>query len=249
MTMPDTSSRTEPFLPTAVTRLATLDWQHIESDLDIRGMAILPGLLDEGECRLLGGLYARRELFRRHIEMARHGFGHGEYRYFAYPLPRLVAELRAALYVRLVPIANRWNLAMRQERRYPRQHVDFLAECHAAGQHRPTPLLLRYHAGDNNCLHQDLYGDLAFPLQAVILLTEPGQEHEGGEFVLSEQRPRRQSRVEVLPLHRGDVAIFASHHRPVQGTRGIYRVKMRHGVSQVRAGQRLAAGLIFHDAE
>lgn len=248
MNMPG-ALRPVPILPTAITRLEAIDWMAIEQELDSRGVAILPGLLDEGECRLLAGLYARRELFRRHIEMARHGFGQGEYRYFDYPLPRPIVELRTALYARLAPVANRWNQWMNQERRYPDCHADFLAQCHAAGQQRPTPLLLRYHAGDYNCLHQDLYGDLAFPLQAVILLTEPGLDHQGGELVLTEQRPRRQSRVEVLPLQRGDMAILASHHRPVQGARGVYRVNMRHGVSRVRAGQRLSAGIIFHDAE
>ncbi|ALM54807.1 proline hydroxylase [Halomonas huangheensis] len=244
-----TISHSEVNLSKAVARLESADWLGIEDSLDTRGFAILPGLLDDGECQRLGELYAHRDLFRRHIEMARHGFGSGEYRYFDYPLPRFIVELRTALYSRLVSIANRWNEAMGLQRRYPQRHADFLAECHAAGQRRPTPLLLRYRAGDYNCLHQDLYGDLAFPLQVVILLTQPGQEHEGGEFVLSEQRPRRQSRVDVLPLYRGDAAILASHHRPAQGARGIYRVNTRHGVSEVQAGQRLTAGLIFHDAE
>lgn len=236
-------------LSPAVTRLEKADWMAVEDSLDSRGVAILPGLLDDGECRHLGGLYAQRDIFRRHIEMARHGFGSGEYRYFGYPLPGPIADLRAALYSRLVSIANRWNEVMGQQRRYPQRHAEFLVECHAAGQRRPTPLLLRYRAGDYNCLHQDLYGDLAFPLQVVILLTQPGLDHEGGEFVLSEQRPRRQSRVDVVPLYRGDAAILASHHRPVQGARGFYRVNTRHGVSEVRSGQRLTAGLIFHDAE
>jgi len=187
--------------------------------------------------------------FRSRVVMARHGFGRGEYKYFAYPLPEFIAELRAAIYPRLVGIANRWNEAMRLDVRYPEADADFLARCHAAGQVRPTPLLLKYEAGDYNCLHQDLYGEHVFPLQVAILLSQPGEEFAGGEFVLTEQRPRMQSRVDVVPLRQGDAVVFAVNERPVRGTRGVYRVKMRHGVSRLRAGHRVTAGVIFHDAK
>jgi hypothetical protein len=206
-------------------------------------------LLSPVECEALAELYSEDERFRSRVVMARHGFGRGEYKYFAYPLPEIVAGLRAALYPRLAPIANRWNTAMGIEVRYPHEHADFLARCHEAGQVRPTLLLLRYGPGDYNCLHQDLYGEQVFPLQVAILLSEPEKHFTGGEFLIMEQRPRMQSRAEVIPLRRGDAVIFAVHHRPVQGTRGVYRVNMRHGVSRVRTGQRYTAGVIFHDAQ
>lgn len=209
---------------------------------------MLPNLLDATTCRRLAALYAEEEHFRSHIIMARHGFGKGEYRYFRYPLPDPIATLRTALYARLAPIANGWNERMGIETQYPVEHHKFLQMCHQAGQQRPTPLLLQYGAGDYNCLHQDLYGDIAFPIQVAILLSEPEEDFTGGEFVLTEQRPRMQSRAEVVPLKRGDAVAFAVHHRPVQGTRGSYRVNMRHGVSTVRSGHRHTLGIIFHDA-
>ena len=229
--------------------MAGVDWAHVWGELDARGCASLERLLTPGECGALAALYAGESSFRSRVVMARHGFGRGEYRYFAYPLPGLVARLREALYPRLVPVANRWNEAMGLEVRYPEAHADFLARCHAAGQLRPTPLLLQYGADDYNCLHQDLYGEHVFPLQVAVLLSEPGRDFTGGEFVLTEQRPRMQSRAEVVPLRQGDAVLFAVHHRPVQGTRGAYRVNLRHGVSRVRTGQRHTVGIIFHDAE
>jgi hypothetical protein len=228
--------------------MSSLDWNRIANDLDQQGWAIQPALLDPHQCDDLAELYQPAVGFRSHVVMQRHGFGRGEYRYFSYPLPPLVQELRTTLYPYLAPIANRWHARMGLESRFPDDHADFLARCHAAGQTRPTPLLLQYGAGDHNCLHQDLYGAHAFPLQLAILLSAPGGDFEGGEFVLTEQRPRMQSRVEVLPLRKGDAAIFAVNDRPVAGTRGDYRVKMRHGVSRVRAGHRHTLGIIFHDA-
>jgi len=230
-------------------RLAALDWASIGADLDAHGCAVLRGLLDADDCAGLVALYAEEPRFRSRVVMSRHGFGRGEYKYFAYPLPELVASLRTALYPPLAVIANRWHAAMGIDARYPVDHAAFLERCHAAGQTRPTPLLLQYAAGDYNCLHQDLYGELAFPLQVAILLAEPGGDFTGGEFVLTEQRPRMQSRVEVVPLRRGDAVIFPVHHRPVQGTRGVYRVNLRHGVSRVRSGHRATLGIIFHDAK
>lgn len=218
------------------------------SDLDRYGCAVLPALLTPAACRDLAALYPREEGFRSRVVMGRHGFGQGEYRYFGHPLPDPVQALRAALYPQLVDIANRWNETMGVDVRYPLQHKEFLARCHAAGQVRPTPLLLQYGPGDYNCLHQDLYGEHVFPLQVAVLLSEPGQDFTGGEFVLTEQRPRMQSRAEVVPLRQGDAVVFAVHHRPVQGTRGAYRVSMRHGVSRLRSGQRHTLGIIFHDA-
>ena len=218
------------------------------SDLDRYGCAVIPGLLTPAACRDLAARYAAEDGFRSRVVMGRHGFGQGEYRYFSYPLPDPVAALREALYPQLVDIANRWNETMGIAVRYPLQHKDFLARCHAAGQVRPTPLLLQYGPGDYNCLHQDLYGEHVFPLQVAVLLSQPGQDFTGGEFVLTEQRPRMQSRVEVVPLAQGDAVVFAVHHRPVQGTRGAYRVSMRHGVSRLRSGQRHTLGIIFHDA-
>jgi hypothetical protein len=228
--------------------VAGLDWQGIADQLNAQGHAVIPGMLSAAECRAVAALYAQPAPFRSRVVMAQHGFGSGEYQYFRYPLPSLVAALRQALYGPLAALANRWQALMALPERFPAEHAEFLARCHAAGQQRPTPLLLQYGAGDYNCLHQDLYGEHVFPLQAAILLSEPGADFDGGEFVLTEQRPRMQSRVEVVPLRRGDMVIFAVHHRPVQGARGIYRVNLRHGVSRLRAGVRHTLGIIFHDA-
>ena len=229
-------------------RVAAIDWEQAEGDLDAQGCAVLKGLLSAEECRALALLYPDDQHFRNRVVMGRHGFGRGEYKYFRYPLPPVIAELRPALYARLCGVANRWNEAMGIDIRYPGDHGAFLKRCHAAGQARPTPLLLQYAAGDYNCLHQDLYGEHVFPLQVAILLSEPGQDFCGGEFVLTEQRPRMQSRPEVVPLAQGDAVAFAVQHRPVQGTRGIYRVNLRHGVSRIRSGHRHTVGVIFHDA-
>jgi hypothetical protein len=229
-------------------RIGALDWGGVERDLDARGSAVLEGLLPPDECRALAALYPEDAGFRSRIVMARHGFGRGEYKYFAYPLPEIVAGLRTALYPRLAPTANRWNEAMSIDVRFPGEHAEFLARCHAAGQRKPTPLLLRYDADDYNCLHQDVYGEHVFPLQVAILLSEPGRDFAGGEFVMTEQRPRMQSRAEVVPLRQGDAVAFAVHHRPVRGTRGVYRVNLRHGVSRIRSGRRHTMGIIFHDA-
>jgi len=226
----------------------TPDSQRIAVDLDQQGNAVIAGLLPPETCEAIAGLYDRDALFRSRIVMARHGFGRGEYKYFAYPLPDPVAGLRTALYPPLAETANRWHAALGIAARFPADHAAFLARCHAAGQTRPTPLLLRYGPGDFNCLHQDLYGEHVFPLQVAILLSEPGVDFTGGEFVMTEQRPRMQSRPEVVPLRKGDAVVFAVHHRPVQGTRGTYRVNLRHGVSRLRAGQRHTVGIIFHDA-
>jgi len=210
---------------------------------------VLPGLLTPKECEEVAGLYGEGGHFRSRVVMARHGFGRGEYQYFAYPLPDLAAGLRDALYARLAPVANRWNETMGIAVRYPESHAGFLERCHAAGQTRPTPLLLQYGPGDYNCLHQDLYGEHVFPLQVAILLSEPGEDFEGGEFVLTEQRPRMQSRASVVPLRRGDGVAFAVNQRPVRGTRGFYRTLLRHGVSTLRSGRRHTLGVIFHDAK
>jgi len=231
-----------------VDRVAQYDWGRISTNLDDVGWAPLSGLLTDVECRELAALYANERIFRSRVVMARHGFGRGEYKYFDHPLPGLVAGLRESVYPRLAPIANRWNEAMGIDMRYPPQHAEFVARCHAAGQSKPTPLLLEYGPGDYNCLHQDLYGEQVFPLQMVVLLSEPERDFTGGEFVMTEQRPRMQSRPMVLPLRQGDAAVIAVHHRPVQGTRGVYRVNLRHGVSRVRSGHRHTAGIIFHDA-
>lgn len=220
----------------------------LESELDARGCALVPRLLDRSACEALAALYARPDGFRSRVVMERHGYGRGEYRYFDYPLPPPVQQLRATWYPRLVGIANRWHERMGLATRFPATHAEFLARCHAAGQQRPTPLLLRYGAGDYNCLHQDLYGEQVFPLQLAVLLSEPGRDFEGGEFVLTEQRPRMQSRPEVVPLRQGDAVVFAVNQRPVSGTRGVYRVAMRHGVSRLRSGSRHTLGIIFHDA-
>jgi hypothetical protein len=229
-------------------RVAAIDWAKATNDLDGQGCAVLKGLLTGDECRALAALYPEDKIFRSRIVMGRHGFGRGEYKYFAYPLPQPIAELRTALYARLQPIANRWNETMDIGIRYPESHEAFLARCHKAGQLRPTPLLLQYGTGDYNCLHQDLYGEHVFPIQVAVLLSEPGRDFTGGEFVLTEQRPRMQSRPEVVPLMQGDAVVFAVHHRPVQGTRGVYRVNLRHGVSRLRSGHRHTVGIIFHDA-
>jgi hypothetical protein len=232
----------------AVSRVNALDWQQIGGNLDEQGSALLQGVLSARECESLAALYPRESIFRSRVIMARHGFGRGEYKYFSYPLPNLIQGLRTALYPRLVPVANRWNAAMGIEVRYPEDHQEFIRRCHDAGQQRPTPLLLQYGEGDFNCLHQDLYGEHVFPIQVAILLSEPQRDFTGGEFVLTEQRPRMQSRPEVVPLRQGDAVAFAVHHRPVRGTRGTYRVNLRHGVSRLRSGQRHTVGIIFHDA-
>jgi hypothetical protein len=229
-------------------RIAAADWDRVGSDLDARGFAAIERLLGAGECRSLASLYPDDTRFRSRIVMARHGFGRGEYKYFTYPLPEIVAALRAGIYPHLSGIANRWNEAMGLDVRYPAGHSAFLKRCHEAGQARPTPLLLQYGPGDFNCLHQDLYGPFVFPLQATILLSDPDRDFTGGEFLLVEQRPRAQSRAEVVPLRGGEAVIFAVNHRPVQGTRGVYRVALRHGVSRVRSGERYTLGIIFHDA-
>ncbi|NOK18721.1 2OG-Fe(II) oxygenase [Corallococcus carmarthensis] len=229
-------------------RVRAVDWEGTGRELDARGCAVLEHLLTPGECEALARLYDVEDAFRSRVVMARHGFGRGEYKYFDHPLPEAVTELRTVLYPCLAPIANRWHTAMGIDVRFPDAHADFLARCHEAGQVRPTPLLLRYGVDDYNCLHQDLYGEHVFPLQVAVLLSEPGRDFTGGEFVLTEQRPRMQSRAEVVPLRQGDAVVFAVHHRPVQGTRGTYRVNLRHGVSRVRSGQRHTAGIIFHDA-
>ncbi|HZZ12952.1 MAG TPA: 2OG-Fe(II) oxygenase [Paraburkholderia sp.] len=229
-------------------RIDTTDWSGVEEELNRYGCAMLRQLTSAQECDALTALYAREALYRSRVVMARHGFGRGEYKYFAYPLPPIVDELRTALYPRLAPVANRWNEIMGIDIRYPAAHAEFLARCHAAGQTRPTPLMLQYATDDYNCLHQDLYGEHVFPLQVAILLSAPGEDFTGGEFVMTEQRPRMQSRTEVVPLGKGDAVVFAVHQRPVQGTRGPYRVNLRHGVSRLRSGQRHTLGVIFHDA-
>lgn len=230
-------------------RVDALDWDGVERELDAQGCAVLKTLLGPDECRGLAALYPDDKHFRSRVVMGRHGFGRGEYKYFSYPLPDPIAQLRPLLYARLQGIANRWNAVMGIDISYPEHHEVFVKRCHDAGQTRATPLLLQYEAGDYNCLHQDLYGEHVFPLQVAILLSEPGRDFEGGEFALTEQRPRMQSRVEVVPLAQGDAVAFAVHHRPVQGTRGAYRVNMRHGVSRLRSGRRHTLGIIFHDAK
>jgi uncharacterized protein len=230
-------------------RIAALDGTAVGASLDAHGCAVTPALIDARACEAIAALYASEKPFRSRVIMARHGFGRGEYKYFSYPLPEIVAALRQALYPPLAAIANRWNEALGIATRYPGEHAAYLARCHKAGQTKPTPLLLQYGAGDYNCLHQDLYGEHVFPLQATILLSRPGDDFTGGEFVLTEQRPRMQSRAEVVPLAQGQAVLFPVHHRPVQGTRGIYRVNMRHGVSRLYAGSRHTLGIIFHDAK
>jgi hypothetical protein len=234
--------------PSVEERVTGHDWSALGVALDASGWAIAPRLVSAAECEALVSLYARAELFRSRVHMAAHGFGQGEYQYFVYPLPALVEDLRAALYPHLVPIANQWNAELGATERYPADLETFLGRCQAAGQTRPTPLLLKYGRGDYNRLHQDLYGPTAFPLQVVVLLSEPGRDFTGGAFVLAEQAPRRQTRVEAPPLAKGDAVIFASHHRSARGRHGPYRVNLRHGVTTVLTGQRFTLGLIFHDA-
>lgn len=244
--MPDTPKF--PPRPPVSDRVDAIDWARVEADLDTDGWARIPSLLSPPESRAFAELYSNDAFFRSRVAMARHGFGRGEYKYFAYPLPQTVQQLRAAFYPRLRVVANRWNEAMGLAARFPEAHHDFLLRCHGAGQTRPTPLLLQYGEGDYNCLHQDLYGEHVFPLQVALLLAAPGVDFSGGEFVLTEQRPRMQSKVAVVPLSEGDAVIFAVHHRPVRGVRGFHRVNMRHGVSRIHAGHRHTLGVIFHDA-
>jgi len=232
----------------AIDRVDGFDWLRIARDLDQKGQALVEQLLSPEECRAIAGLYSNDDVFRTRVVMERHGFGRGEYKYFRYPLPHLLSELRTAVFPHLVPVANRWNEAMGIDVRYPCKHADFVERCHTADQTRPTPLLLQYGAGDYNCLHQDLYGEHVFPLQLAILLSDPGADFTGGEFVMTEQRPRMQTRPMVVPLRQGDGVVFAVHNRPMHGTRGTYRVNLRHGVSRIQSGHRHTVGIIFHDA-
>jgi len=229
-------------------RVESLIWPQMAQDLDAYGNAVLPKLVTVEECQRVAALYENPVVFRSRVVMGSHGFGRGEYQYFKYPLPPTIADLRTLLYARLVSLANRWNEIMRIDVQYPQTLAEFLERCHSAAQTRPTPLLLRYGVGDYNCLHQDLYGAHVFPIQVAILLSKPEIDFTGGEFVLTEQRPRMQSRPEIVPLRQGDAVAFAVHHRPVSGKRGVYRVKLRHGVSRLRSGQRHTLGIIFHDA-
>ena len=229
--------------------IESIDWERVSQDLDANGSAVIERLFSPDECEATARLYPRDDVFRSRVVMARHGFGRGEYKYFTYPLPDLIASVREAFYPHLVPVANRWSHAMGTNIQYPERHAEFLSRCHRAGQMRPTPLLLQYEAGDYNCLHQDLYGEHVFPLQLAILLSEPNRDFTGGEFVMTEQRPRMQSRAIVVPLRQGDGVVFAVHNRPVRGTRGVYRVNLRHGVSRVRSGRRHTVGIIFHDSK
>jgi hypothetical protein len=245
------SSTPSPIAPpkSIAKRVGAIDWEQVSQDLDAQGGAVLERLLSPNECQAIASLYSNDNIFRSHVVMARHGFGRGEYKYFSYPLPHLIARFRTAVYPHLAPIANRWNKAMNINVRYPAKHADFIERCHQAGQIRPTPLLLQYGVDDYNCLHQDLYGEHVFPLQLAILLSEPDKDFTGGEFVMTEQRPRMQSRPMVVPLRQGDGVVFAVHNRPVQGNRGVYRVNLRHGVSRLRSGHRQTLGIIFHDAQ
>jgi hypothetical protein len=242
------AKRSIAFPEPLVERIKHIDWTRVAQDLDAQGSALLNNVLSPEECRGLAALYSNDGLFRSRVVMERHGFGRGEYKYFSYPLPSVIADLRTGIYPHLVPIANRWNADMSIDIRYPDSHEDFLDRCHQAGQTKPTPLLLQYGVDDYNCLHQDLYGEHVFPLQAAFLLSEPGKDFEGGEFMMTEQRPRMQSRPIVVPLRQGDGVVFAVHNRPVKGARGFYRVNLRHGVSRIRSGHRHTAGVIFHDA-
>jgi uncharacterized protein len=225
-----------------------IDWQAVTGDLDARGWAVIPGLLGDADCDSIAALYGQDEGFRSRVVMGRHGFGRGEYRYFSYPLPARIQELRTTLYPYLARVANRWHERMGNATRFPDEHAAFLERCHGAGQTRPTPLLLQYGPEDFNCLHQDLYGEQVFPLQATVLLSQPGVDFQGGEFVLTEQRPRMQTRAAVVALHKGAAVLFAVNSRPVKGARGDYQVKLRHGVSRLRSGHRHTLGVIFHDA-
>ncbi len=227
----------------------SVDWAHVGTDLDAKGFATMTQFLTPEACREIAVMYDDDRRFRTRVVMARHGFGSGEYKYFTYPLPDRIESLRTMLYPELARIANRWNMEMGIDVQYSKTHAGFLKRCHEAGQTRPTPLLLQYVPGDYNCLHQDLYGEHVFPLQVAILLSEPDRDFEGGEFILTEQRPRMQSRAVVVPLRQGDAVVFAVSHRPVRGTRGAYRVNLRHGVSEIRAGKRHSVGIIFHDAK
>jgi len=244
-----TATRTSIAAENAISRVSALDWNRVSQNLDNYGNATLEHILDPDDSKALAELYQHNDLFRSRVVMGQHGFGRGEYKYFSYPLPDIVEKLRTSLYWRLAPVANRWNTAMGVEVRYPKTHAEFIARCHHAGQAKPTPLLLQYGEGDYNCLHQDLYGEHVFPIQVAILLSDPMMDFTGGEFVLTEQRPRMQSRPEVIPLRQGDAVAFAVHHRPVEGTRSVYRVNLRHGVSRLRSGHRHTLGIIFHDAE
>jgi hypothetical protein len=248
MNMPITTDSSTPSCITLATRIQGLDWATLSRHLDEQGHAVVQSLLAPSECEEVRAMYLREELFRSRVVMESHGFGRGEYKYFAYPLPDLIEHLRMSFYAHLAPLANRWNQLMGLAVRYPESHSQFLARCHQAGQPKPTPLLLQYGPDDYNCLHQDLYGEQMFPLQLAILLSKPQQDFTGGEFVMTEQRPRMQSRPMVVPLGQGDGLLFAVHHRPVQGTRGFYRVVLKHGVSRIRSGRRHATGIIFHDA-
>jgi uncharacterized protein len=249
MSARDQNAAVGPSAKDVAKRMHAIDWKRVLQDLDAGGSALIERLLTPAECEALAALYPVDDIFRSRVVMERHGFGRGEYKYFRYPLPAIVEKLRTTLYPHLAPTANRWNAAMGIDVRFPKGHAEFVERCHAAGQLRPTPLLLKYDAGDYNCLHQDLYGEHVFPLQVTILLSEPERDFTGGEFVITEQRPRMQSRPEVVPLRQGDAVVFAVHHRPVQGMRrGVYRVNLRHGVSRVRTGHRHTLGIIFHDA-
>ena len=229
--------------------MSTIDWEQVSRDLDAQGNATIKSLLGAKECDQIADLYEKDDLFRSRIVMERHGFGRGEYKYFSYPLPELITTLRTSVYPHLVPIANRWNEAMRTGVSYPAKHADYIRRCHQANQNKPTPLILKYATGDYNCLHQDLYGEHVFPMQLAILLSEPNKDFTGGEFVMTEQRPRMQSRPMVVELRKGDGVVFAVSHRPVQGSKGTYRVTLRHGVSRLRSGNRFVLGIIFHDAQ
>ena len=229
-------------------RIESIDWEQVSRDVDAEGSALVKQLLSLADCETLAALYSHDEIFRSRVVMQRHGFGRGEYKYFSYPLPDVVTHLRTTIYPHLVPIANRWNTEMGVAVRHPDQHKEFIQRCHESGQVKPTPLMLQYETGDYNCLHQDLYGEHVFPLQLTVMLSEPQKDFTGGEFVMTEQRPRMQSRPIVVPLRKGDGVIFAVNSRPVRGVRGVYRVNLRHGVSRVRSGHRQTLGVIFHDA-
>jgi uncharacterized protein len=246
--MEDLTCKAPPEAISGGARTSAIEWTHVATELDAQGWVVLPKLLSPAECGAVAGLYGQEDGFRSRVVMARHGFGRGEYKYFSYPLPPLIQRLRTELYPHLAPIANRWHERMGKEIRFPDDHVAYLERCHQAGQIRPTPLLLQYGAGDYNCLHQDLYGEQVFPLQIAILLDEPGKDFDGGEFVMTEQRPRMQTRGMVVPLDKGDAVLFAVNSRPMAGVRGDYQVKLRHGVSLVRSGRRHTVGVIFHDA-
>ena len=241
-------SRTIATLESIEQRVARINWDQVSQDLDAEGHAITGNILSAGECEEVRRLFSDNEIFRSHVVMERHRFGRGEYKYFNYPLPPVVTTLRRIAYPQLVPIANRWNKALGIDTAYPVQHADYIERCHRSGQNKPTPLILKYETGDYNCLHQDLYGTHLFPLQLAILLSEPERDFTGGEFVLTEQRPRMQSRPIVVPLRQGDALVFAVRYRPVQGTKTVYHVNLRHGVSRIRSGNRYTLGIIFHDA-